>query len=64
MPENVGFVSTRFAGTDGVSLEAAKWAEVLWDERHVSYWYGGALDRDPGVSLCIPAVSYTHLRAH
>jgi lactate dehydrogenase-like 2-hydroxyacid dehydrogenase len=25
----VGFISTRFAGTDGVSLEAAKWAEVL-----------------------------------
>ena len=23
-PENIGFVSTRFAGTDGVSLEAAK----------------------------------------
>jgi len=25
----VGFVSTRFSGTDGVSLESAKWAEVL-----------------------------------
>ncbi len=26
---NVGFVSTRFAGTDGVSLETAKWADVF-----------------------------------
>ena len=26
---NIGFVSTRFAGTDGVSLETKKWAEVL-----------------------------------
>jgi glycosyltransferase involved in cell wall biosynthesis len=60
MPENIGFVSTRFAGTDGVSLEAAKWAEVLWDERHVSYWYGGALDRDPGISLCIPEAFFGH----
>ena len=25
----IGFVSTRFAGTDGVSLETAKWATVL-----------------------------------
>ena len=24
---NVGFVATRLAGTDGVSLEAEKWAE-------------------------------------
>ena len=26
---NVGFVSTRYAGTDGVSLETAKWADVF-----------------------------------
>ena len=59
-PENIGFVSTRFAGTDGVSLEAAKWAEVLWHGGHVSYWYGGVLDRDPGVSLCIPEAFFDH----
>ena len=54
MPERIGFVSTRFAGTDGVSLESAKWAQVLWDHRHVSYWYGGRLDRAPDISLCVP----------
>ncbi len=59
-PENIGFVSTRFAGTDGVSLEAAKWAEVLWQDKHVSYWYGGVLDRDPGISLCIPEAFFGH----
>ncbi|NBC48059.1 MAG: glycosyltransferase [Gammaproteobacteria bacterium] len=59
-PENIGFVSTRFAGTDGVSLEAAKWAEVLWQSGHVSFWYGGVLDRDPGVSLCIPEAFFDH----
>jgi glycosyltransferase involved in cell wall biosynthesis len=59
-PEHIGFVSTRFAGTDGVSLEAAKWAEVLWQEGHVSAWYGGVLDRDPAVSLCIPEAFFDH----
>ena len=28
----IGFVSTRFHGTDGVSLEASKWANVLEKE--------------------------------
>jgi len=51
---NIGFVSTRFAGTDGVSLEAAKWAEILWDHRIVSYWYAGKLDRDPDASMLVP----------
>jgi glycosyltransferase involved in cell wall biosynthesis len=59
-PEHIGFVSTRFAGTDGVSLEAAKWAEVLWRDQHVSYWYAGVLDRDPGVSLCVPEAFFGH----
>ena len=54
MSKNIGFVSTRFAGTDGVSLESAKWAEVLWDDRHVSFWYSGRSDRHPAISHCIP----------
>lgn len=51
---NIGFVSTRFAGTDGVSLEAAKWAKILWDHRLVSHWYAGKLDRDPDTSMLVP----------
>ncbi len=51
---NIGFVSTRFAGTDGVSLESAKWAQVLWHYKHISYWYAGRLDRDPAVSMLVP----------
>lgn len=60
MPANVGFVSTRFAGTDGVSLESAKWAEVLWEDEHVSFWYAGSLDRAPGISMCIPEAHFAH----
>ena len=52
--ERIGFVSTRFSGTDGVSLESGKWARILWDHRHVSHWYAGKLDRDPGVSMLVP----------
>ena len=52
--QRIGFVSTRFSGTDGVSLESAKWARILWDHRHTSYWYAGKLDRDPGVSMLVP----------
>ena len=51
---NIGFVGTRFSGMDGVSLESAKWAQILWDHRNVSYWYAGKLDRDPSVSMEIP----------
>ncbi len=51
---NIGFVSTRFAGTDGVSLESAKWAQILWDYQNVSYWYAGKLDRDPAASMLVP----------
>lgn len=56
----IGFVGTRFAGTDGVSLEAAKWAKVLWDHRHVSYWYAGKLDTDPDVSMLVPHAYFGH----
>ena len=54
MLERIGFVSTRFSGTDGVSLESAKWARILWDHRHVSHWYAGKLDRDPEASMLVP----------
>ncbi len=61
MPLNLGFVSTRFAGTDGVSLESSKWARILWDgDRHVTHWYSGLSDRDPGISMCVPEAHFRH----
>ncbi len=29
---NIGFISTRLCGTDGVSLETAKWAEIFSED--------------------------------
>ncbi|NOZ39339.1 MAG: glycosyltransferase family 4 protein [Planctomycetes bacterium] len=56
----IGFVGTRFAGTDGVSLEASKWAKVLWDHRHTSYWFAGKLNTDPSVSMLEPHAYFGH----
>jgi hypothetical protein len=41
---NIGFVSFRLAGTDGVSLETSKWAEVLHRMGHQIYYFAGELD--------------------
>ena len=62
MSKNIGFISTRFAGQDGVSLESAKWAEVLWEDRHISYWYSGQSDRDPDISFVVPEAYFGFLR--
>lgn len=45
MIKRIGFISTRFAGTDGVSLESAKWAHVLEQDGYRCYWFAGELDR-------------------
>ena len=58
--KNIGFVGTRFAGTDGVSLESAKWANVLWEYEHISYWFAGKLDREPGQSYLCPHAYFGH----
>lgn len=50
---NIGFVSTRLAGTDGVSLETAKWVAVLQRMGHDTYYCAGELEAGgpPGKSL-------------
>lgn len=58
MPDHIGFISTRFAGTDGVSLESAKWAHVLEQMDCRSFWYAGRLDRPPEVSHCVPEAHF------
>ncbi len=43
---HIGFISTRIAGTDGVSLETEKWARVFEKERFDCFYFAGELDRD------------------
>ncbi|MGA8182004.1 MAG: glycosyltransferase family 4 protein [Desulfobacterales bacterium] len=59
---NIGFVSTRFAGIDGVSLEAGKWSEVLEQYGHQCFWFAGELDRDPEKSFPEPKAHFQHPR--
>jgi glycosyltransferase involved in cell wall biosynthesis len=59
-PQRIGFVSTRFAGTDGVSLESAKWAKVLEEDQHQCFWYAGRLDHPAATSYCVPEAFFGH----
>ena len=43
---NIGHISFRLAGTDGVSLETAKIAKVLNRMGHTNYYFAGELDDD------------------
>ena len=56
----IGIVSTRLAGTDGVSLETAKWAEVLGRLGCQCFYFAGELDRPPEVSRLVPEAFYRH----
>lgn len=60
LKERIGFISTRFSGTDGVSLEAAKWAQVLEEDGHDIFWYAGRINRPEKSSLCIPEAHFEH----
>ncbi len=60
MPRNIGFVSTRFAGTDGVTLEASKWARVLEAKGHSCFWFAGELDRETNRSFLVPEAHFRH----
>ncbi|MBW1814770.1 MAG: glycosyltransferase family 4 protein [Deltaproteobacteria bacterium] len=57
---NIGFVSTRFAGTDGVSLESAKWAEVFEEQGHACFCFAGKLDRLPERSYLVKEAHFKH----
>jgi glycosyltransferase involved in cell wall biosynthesis len=48
--QRIGFISTRIAGTDGVSLETFKWAKVLEKHNFKCFYFAGELDTDPEVS--------------
>ena len=58
MHRNIGFISTRFAGTDGVSLEANKWADVFEELGHSCFWFAGELDRNPEKCVLVPEAHF------
>ena len=60
MVKNIGFVSTRFAGLDGVSLEAGKWGDVLEDAGYNCFWFAGELDTNPHKSYLASEAHFKH----
>ncbi len=58
--KRIAFVSTRIAGTDGVSLEVEKWAQVLNSMGMECYYIAGESDRPPECSAIIPEAHFNH----
>jgi len=59
-PRRIGFIATRLAGTDGVSLETAKWVTVLERMGHKCFFMAGELDTPMDRSLLIPSAHFSH----
>ena len=57
---NIGFISTRLAGNDGVSLETAKWAVVLEQMGHTIFYCAGELEDDGPPGMLIPEAHFEY----
>lgn len=60
---NIGFISTRIAGADGVSLEIAKLATILRRLGHECCYCAGELDAWASPGLLAPEMHFTHPEA-
>ena len=59
-PHNIGFISTRLAGTDGVSLETEKWADFFGELGFESFYFAGELDRPRDRSFLVKKAHFQH----
>jgi glycosyltransferase involved in cell wall biosynthesis len=57
---NIGFVSTRFAGTDGVSLETNKWSQTLENLGHEPFFFAGESDHPEERTHLVPEAHFNH----
>ncbi len=57
---NIGFISTRIAGTDGVSLEIEKWVSVLERNGYHCYYFSGENDRPTDKCMLIKEAHFQH----
>ena len=58
--KHIGFISTRIAGTDGVSLEIEKWAEVTESLGLKCFYFAGELDRQQERTYLVPEAHFTY----
>ena len=61
--KNIGFISFRISGTDGVSLETKKWADIFDRFGYKSFFKAGELDTDPDVSFTVEETHFKHPEA-
>lgn len=61
--KNIGFISFRISGTDGVSLETKKWADIFDRFGYKSFFMAGELDTDPDVSFIAEEAHFQHPEA-
>ena len=57
---HVGFVSTRLAGTDGVSLETAKWVDVFQQRKFECFFFAGESDYPLECSYIVPEAHFQY----
>lgn len=56
----IGAVSTRFNGTDGVSLETQKWAQAFNRLNHKVFYFSGECDQPQAVSYVAAEAHFKH----
>jgi glycosyltransferase involved in cell wall biosynthesis len=56
----IGFVSTRLAGTDGVSLETKKWSQILAGLGHECFYFAGESDWPEACSYVVSEAHFNH----
>ncbi len=56
---NIGFISTRLAGVDGVSLETKKLVDILTEAGHDCYYCAGELEHDAVEGYLVPKMHFS-----
>lgn len=56
----IGFISTRLAGTDGVSLETIKWSNILTGLGHECFYFAGESDWPAERTYLVPEAHFNH----
>jgi len=57
---HIGFVSTRLAGTDGVSLETVKWSNILTGLGHECFYFAGESEWPAERTYLVPEAHFKH----
>ncbi|WP_053228386.1 glycosyltransferase family 4 protein [Spirochaeta cellobiosiphila] len=58
--KNIGFISTRLQGTDGVTLETAKWVTILEKNGYNCFFFAGQSDWDKEKTMVCPEAFFDH----